>query len=165
MGLNFDQPVLEGWNIIRIRKQPDQRSWNKYRKRTRLWLALQKHYRLDNIDKNISRRFMRVDNQVKSIHYIHVYAALNRVITSGLCNDNPISTSMALQSLPESTFLPSLLDCKKLKENFAVLVGRVIVDILLLLKVLKIVFLHIFFMINQMWWSKSQVQWDTAQVG
>ncbi len=61
---------------------------------------------------------------------MHVYAALNRVITSGLCNDNPISASMALQSLPESTFLPSLLDFKKLKENYAVLVGRVIVDIL-----------------------------------
>ena len=58
---------------------------------------------------------------------MHVYAALNRVITSGLCNDNPISASMALQSLPESTFLPSLLDWK---ENYAVLVGRVIVDIL-----------------------------------
>ncbi len=49
------------------------------------------------------------------------------LLTPGLCNDNPISASMALQSLPESTFLPSLLDWK---ENYAVLVGRVIVDIL-----------------------------------
>ena len=85
------------------------------------------HYLLvgDNLDKNISPRDMRVENQVKSLHYFHSYAVHDRIDVSDLSDDQP---QVDLQSLPVTTFVPSVDDCIALRSNYIVLVARVIVD-------------------------------------
>lgn len=78
----------------------------------------------DNLDKTIKPRFMTINHQTQSLHYFHAYAALNRISFSGLSEDTP--TSRLLRSLSASIFLPSLNDCQKLRNNYVVLVARVI---------------------------------------
>lgn len=79
----------------------------------------------DNIDKNINPRDMRVDNQVKSIHYFHSYAVQDRIELSDLSDDLP---ECDIGSLPVTTFVPSVEDCTALRANYIVLAARVIVD-------------------------------------
>ena len=87
----------------------------------------------DNLDKHIKPRDMRIDHQSKSIHYFHSYAALNRIDVSGASIKEP---QVDLEQLPLSTFLPSTSDCVALKENYTVLVARIITK--------EIPFLHSF---------------------
>ena len=68
---------------------------------------------------------MRVGNQVKSLHYFHSYAVHDRIDVSDLSDDQPKDD---LQSLPVTTFVPSVDDCTTLRSNYIVLVARVIVD-------------------------------------
>lgn len=79
----------------------------------------------DNLDKNITPRDMRVDNQVKSIHYFHSYAVQDRIQLSDLYDDLP---ECNIGSLPVTTFVPSVEDCATLRANYIVLAARVIVD-------------------------------------
>ena len=94
------------------------------------------HYILvgDNIDKNVSPRDMRVDHQTKSFHYFHSYAVHDRIDLSGYSNQIP---DIDIESLPLTTFLPSLNDCKKLRDNYIVLASRVLVTHLPFLAPLK----------------------------
>ena len=69
----------------------------------------------DNIDKNVTPRDMRMDYQTKSLHYFHVYAVLNRIDITGLSEEAP--TSRLLHNLQISAFLPSVADCKALRDN------------------------------------------------
>ena len=78
----------------------------------------------DNIDKNVSPHDMRVDHQTKSFHYFHSYAVHDRIDLSEYSNGIP---DIDVESLPLTTFLPSLNDCKKLRENYIILVSRVLV--------------------------------------
>ena len=78
----------------------------------------------DNIDKNVSPRDMRVDNQTKSFHYFHSYAVLDRVDLRTYSNKRP---DIDVESLPLTVFLPSLNDCKKLRDNYIILASRVLV--------------------------------------
>ena len=78
----------------------------------------------DNIDKNVTPRDMRMDYQTKSLHYLHVYAALNRIDITDLNEDAP--TSRLLHNLQISAFPPSVADCKALRDDYIVLFARVI---------------------------------------
>lgn len=78
----------------------------------------------DNINKRVTPREMRVDSQVKSLHYFHSYAALNRIDTSHLDDTKPLGV---LRDLPLSIFLPTTDDCTKIRDNYIVLLARIIV--------------------------------------
>ena len=78
----------------------------------------------DNLDKTISPRYMRSDHQRQSIHYFHMYGALYRVNAIDLPADHPVGD---ISTTPLTEFLPSAADCKVLPENYAVIVGRVVV--------------------------------------
>lgn len=78
----------------------------------------------DNIDKRVTPREMRVGSQVQSLHYFHSYAALNRIDTSHLDDTKPLGS---LRDLPLSTFLPTTTDCTKIRENYVVLMARILV--------------------------------------
>ena len=68
---------------------------------------------------------MCVENQVKSLHYFHSYAVHDRTDVSDPSDDQP---NVDIQSLPVTTFVPSVDDCIALRANYIVLVARVIVD-------------------------------------
>ena len=78
----------------------------------------------DNIDKRIVPRNMRVEHQVQSLHYFHAYAALNRVETLHLDDCKQIGD---IKDLPLSTFLLSPEDCSTLRDNYVILVSRILV--------------------------------------
>ena len=80
----------------------------------------------DNLDKSIKPKFMTIEHQTQSLHYFHAYAALNRLSFGDLTEDVP--TSRLLRSLNPGDFLPSLDDCEKLRDNYAVLMARVICE-------------------------------------
>ena len=88
----------------------------------------------DNIDKNVSPRDMRVDNQTKSFHYFHSYAVHDRVNLRAYDNKLP---DIDVESLPLTVFLPSMNDCKKLRDNYVILASRVLVKHLSFLAPLK----------------------------
>ena len=79
----------------------------------------------DNVDKNIAPRDMRVDNQVKSLHYFHSYATYDRVDSSHLSSEGTVGD---IVSLPLSEFVPSLEDCAALRKDYIILAARVITD-------------------------------------
>ena len=69
---------------------------------------------------------MTIEHQTQSLHYFHAYAALNHLSFGDLTEDVP--TSRLLRSLNPGDFLPSLDDCEKLRDNYAVLMARVICE-------------------------------------
>ena len=81
----------------------------------------------DNLDTRVAPRDMRIDHQVKSLHYFHSYAALNRVEIA-LSAFKAMEPQCDISSLSASTFLPSALDCEQLRANYIILAARVIVN-------------------------------------
>ena len=79
----------------------------------------------DNWDKNIKPRDMRSNNQVKSLHLFHSIATTSRVETLHLDDEQSIGS---IRSLPISEFLPSIDDCTAIRDNYVVLVARVITE-------------------------------------
>ena len=77
---------------------------------------------IDNIDKNVKPRNMRVDAQTQSLHYVHIYSVKDR-IDFGKLSDVPPSGEKCLYDI-----LPTTDDYENLKTNFSVLVARVIVE-------------------------------------
>ena len=88
----------------------------------------------DNLDKTISSRYMRSDHQRQSIHYCHMYAALDHVSALDLSADHPVGD---ISTTPLTEFLPSPADCKVLCENYAVLLRRVVVKKLTFFRVFE----------------------------
>ena len=68
----------------------------------------------DNPDKTISPRYMQSDHQRQSIHYFHMYAALDGVNALDLSADRPVGD---ISTTPLTEFLPSPADCKVLRET------------------------------------------------
>ena len=75
----------------------------------------------DNIDKNIKPRFMRSDYQTRSLHYVNSYAVKDRINFSQFLSETP--TELTLFEV-----LPNDADYKSLKDDFTVLVSRMIVE-------------------------------------
>ncbi len=88
----------------------------------------------DNVDKNVTPRDMRVDHLTKSYHYFHSYAVRDRVDLTAASNVTPDTD---VESLSLTCFLPSLDDCKRLRDNYIVLASRVLVEHLRFLAPLK----------------------------
>ena len=81
----------------------------------------------DNIDKNISPRDMRVDNQVNSLHCFNSYAVLDRVNLASLASTDTAGMDSTI-NLPSSAILPTTEDCSTLRDNYIISVARVICD-------------------------------------
>lgn len=79
----------------------------------------------DNIDKRVTPRTMRLDNQVRSLHYFHAFAALSRVETLHLDDTKPVGN---VKDIPLSTFLLSPEDCAVLRDNYVILISRILVQ-------------------------------------
>lgn len=80
----------------------------------------------DNVDKNVSPRDMRVDNQVKSLHYFHSYAVRDRIGLDHLsCDGDHVGD---IRTLPASAVLPTVGDCVGVRKNYIILAARVIVN-------------------------------------
>ncbi len=77
----------------------------------------------DNIDKTVKPRYMRMDAQNKSLHYVQLYAVKDRVNLSQLSQTPPSVCEVALDMI-----LPSDEDNASLMENMTILIARVMVD-------------------------------------
>ena len=88
----------------------------------------------DNIDKTIRARNMTMDHQNQSLHFFHCYAALDRINFKDYSNAIPLGQPA---DLPLSMFLPDLADCSKLRENYAILIGREVVKKLTYFKIFE----------------------------
>ena len=78
----------------------------------------------DNIDKTINPRYMTIDHQRQSLHYMHMYATLDRVSCAHLISNARIGSVMDLSA---SAFLPSTEDSAMLCANYATLLARVVI--------------------------------------
>ena len=79
----------------------------------------------DNIDKCVNPREMRIDKQVQSLHYFHTYAAKNRCDSIHSEDTKPIGE---ISKLSLSAFLLTPSECMDIRNNYVVLVSRIIVE-------------------------------------
>ena len=77
---------------------------------------------IDNIDKTVKRRDQTIDAQTTSLHYVQVYSVKDRVDYSNLSTSRP----SPCESL--YTIIPTSSDYQTLKDNFSLLVARVLVE-------------------------------------
>ena len=73
----------------------------------------------DNIDKNVTPSFQRLDKTKKSFHYVHSYAVKDRIDMSALSDDLPVAREHLASDL-----LPSAEDLACLKSEFRILLTR-----------------------------------------
>ena len=78
----------------------------------------------DNIDKTVNPRYMTIDRQRQSLHYMHMYATLDRVSSAGLISNVRIGN---VSDLSTSAFLPNTEDSTILCANYATLLARLVV--------------------------------------
>lgn len=88
------------------------------------------HFRLcgDNIDKTVRQRYMRSDfHGSSSMHYFHSYAVADRIDFSTLSEENPPTANLQSDALA-SLVIPTVEDETTLRENFKVLISRVLFE-------------------------------------
>ena len=73
----------------------------------------------DNVDKNVTPSFQRLDRPKKSFHYVHSYAVKDRVDMSTLSDDPPAACKHLACDL-----LPSAEDLTTIKQEFCILLKR-----------------------------------------
>ncbi len=86
---------------------------------------------MDNIDKTVKPNDMRMDNQTKSMHYVHKYAVLDRIDLSSF-DDKPCSPDISKIRL--DALLPNKQDREEIRQNMGVLVAHVLIRNLPFLK-------------------------------
>lgn len=81
----------------------------------------------DNIDKNVKRRYFRVDKlpNTRSLHYFHYYAVKDRVDFSDM-GEEPIQCKQLDLQQVATSLLPSSEDDAELRKNISVMVSRVL---------------------------------------
>ena len=77
---------------------------------------------IDNIDKDVKPRYMRVDSQMKSLHFVQIYSVKDRIDFSSL-SDSTKAGELCLYDI-----LPNTKDYQELKDSFTILVARVMTD-------------------------------------
>ena len=78
----------------------------------------------DNLDKTVKPRYMRINNQARSLNYFNSFAVKDRIDLSSLSSFKPvIDDDVNVQDL-----LPSSEIHSEVLKNFAVLVSRILVD-------------------------------------
>ena len=86
-------------------------------------------YRLcgDNIDKTVRHRYMRCDSQgTISLHYFHSYAVADRIDFSKLSDQSSVKDLE--KEAKALLMLPSLEDEEALRQNFKILISRILCD-------------------------------------
>ena len=81
---------------------------------------------LDNIDSNVRPRFMTSEKQTQSLHYIQMYAVLDRTDTTQLSDVTPTRSQSSIAEVIK-TILPSPEDNQTMANYFSTLIGRVLV--------------------------------------
>ena len=81
----------------------------------------------DNLDISIKTKYMSIDRRNKSLHWFNVIASNERVINADLATSRP---RCSILSVPDTAFLPSVQENEKLREEFAILVERILVKYL-----------------------------------
>lgn len=89
--------------------------------------SLNSGYKLvfDNINKNIKPRYMRADAQTISLNYVQMYGVKDRIDYSSAVSCQRSSVELNLYDI-----LPSSRDYDSLKQDFTVLISRMIVNYL-----------------------------------
>ncbi len=84
-------------------------------------LSLTAGYKLvfDNLDKTIKPRYMRSDSQTISLHCVQVYGVRDRIDYSSFSTERPTEVTLF-------DILPSCDDLNLLKEDFTILITRII---------------------------------------
>lgn len=77
----------------------------------------------DNIDKHVKPREMREDAQSQSLHYFNCYAVKSRLPD---VNKSETASLPDYNTFQETKILPSDEDTTAIRENFEVLIGRVL---------------------------------------
>lgn len=77
----------------------------------------------DNLDKTVNPRYMRLNAQSQSLHYVQIYSVKSRLEFSSLSLIPKVSN---IDGLSVYDILPSKDDYKALKLNFSVLVARIL---------------------------------------
>jgi hypothetical protein len=77
----------------------------------------------DNLNKNLTPRYMQSDVQTSSLNYVQIYSVKSRIDFSSFAPTHEITTEIPLFDI-----LPSATDYQVLKGNFAILVARIIHD-------------------------------------
>ena len=75
---------------------------------------------VDNLDKSINPTFQRLDRRSQLLHFVQVYAVLDRVDFSGLSDSEPVM----LPDVNPLSLLPSNSDLKKLEDNCITMISR-----------------------------------------
>lgn len=88
----------------------------------------------DNWDLKIHPHDMRKDHQNQDIHYFASSLIVERVSSAGLCD---VSPQIDIKSLPNHAFLLTDDETSKLREDFKVLVGRILVSYIPALSFMK----------------------------
>ena len=83
------------------------------------------HFVIDNFDLRQEVRDMTAENQNKDFHWTNINCIKNRVSGAHLPNDKPICK---LSDLPNGSVLPNAKDHVKNRDNYVVLVQRIMVE-------------------------------------
>lgn len=83
----------------------------------------------DNIDKNVTPRYMRLDNKVKSLHHYHFYAVQSR-ISSPVDSHLKELTCLPSTAMVAKSLLPTVADDNAIVGNIKILISRILVETL-----------------------------------
>ena len=97
----------------------------------------------DNIDKRVAPRNMRIDHQVKSIHYFHSYASKSLIPSNHLDSCHPQNDILRLSP---SAFVPTVEDCSAIRDNYVILVAHIIVKHMAFFSCTCIIVKHVLFL-------------------
>ena len=81
---------------------------------------------LDNVDKNVKRRFMHIDRQNISLHCVNMYAVKYRVDLSSFSDKPPTFPSHSTLIEKMLSVLPTPADDHQLKHNFIIHISRIL---------------------------------------
>lgn len=88
----------------------------------------------DNVDLHQKPTHWLIERRARDHRWFHLYAVRDRISGLDQSNDAPIAN---IATVPVQTLLPSLAECLQLREEFAVLVSRVLVARMAYLEPLK----------------------------
>ena len=79
----------------------------------------------DNIDIELKRKNMTLSAQNRNFHWVNHKMVINRISGNELAADRPKAD---LLKVPNLRFIPTLVDHQQQRENYIVLVSRILVD-------------------------------------
>lgn len=79
----------------------------------------------DNVDLHQHPTHRSMERKEKDHHWFHLFATRDRITGISLSDDAPTAD---IATLPLQTFMPSVEECHQLREEFGVLISRVLVE-------------------------------------